>query len=388
MNGRGATDEQSPKVQEHSRAPRELNESLRALLRPELADLRAYVPEGSLAEDTVKLDANEAPPSSSPVIRETIARAIARVAMERYPDARATELREAIAERTGASPDDLLFGTGSDEVIALLLNALARPREKLPQAVVLAPTPTFVMYRVTARAHGLKSVEVPLDASWNLDAATTVRGIEALRPNVVFIASPNNPTGNRMTEASLAQVIEAADDALVVLDEAYIDYAGGSLRAWRARYPNLAILRTLSKVGLAALRVGWLEADAALVRELDKGRQPFNVSATSQAAAAAVVREGWSAVEEDVARVVSERTRVSGELARISGLTVTPSDANFVWVRTLQPAKDVVESLASRGVRVRSFHAAGGRLANQMRVTIGAAKDNDRFLDAIREVTA
>jgi histidinol-phosphate aminotransferase len=360
-------------------------EALRALLRPELADLAAYVP-ASPPEGAVKLDANEAPPATSPAIRETIARAIERVPMERYPDARATELREAIAARTGAAQDDLLFGTGSDEVISLVVNALARPRGKLPQAVVLSPTPTFVMYRVTARAHGVKSVDVPLDASWDLDAAMMTRAIETLRPNVVFIASPNNPTGNRMSEARLAQVIEASDDALVVLDEAYVDYASGSLRSWRARYPHLAVLRTLSKIGLAALRVGWLEADADLVREIDKGRQPFNVSATSQVAAAAVVRDAWSAVEEEVARVVRERARVADELSRVPGLTVTPSDANFLWMRTAQPAREVVEALASRGVLVRSFHSGGGRLANQMRVTIGSAKENDRFLEALRAV--
>ncbi len=363
-----------------------MNDALRALLRPELADLAAYVPASPPAH-AVKLDANEAPPAASSVIKETIARALERVPMERYPDARATELREAIAARTGAAPDDLLFGTGSDEVISLVVNALARPRGKLPQAVVLSPTPTFVMYRVTARAHGVKSVEVPLDASWDLDAAMMTRAIETLRPNVVFIASPNNPTGNRVSEARLAQVIEAADDALVVLDEAYVDYASGSLRSWRARYPHLAILRTLSKIGLAALRVGWLEADAELVREIDKGRQPFNVSATSQVAAAAVVRDAWRAVEEEIARVVRERARVADELTRVPGLTVTPSDANFLWMRTSRPAREIVEGLTSRGVLVRSFHAGGGRLANQMRVTIGSEKDNDRFLEAIRAVS-
>jgi histidinol-phosphate aminotransferase len=363
-----------------------MSDALRALLRPELADLAAYVPASS-PEGAVKLDANEAPAAASSAIRETIARALARVPMERYPDARATELRDAIAARTGAAPDDLLFGTGSDEVISLVVNALARPRGKLPQAVVLSPTPTFVMYRVTARAHGVKSVEVPLDSSWDVDASMMTRAIETLRPNVVFIASPNNPTGNRVGEARLAEVIEAADDALVVLDEAYVDYAsGGSLRGWRARYPHLAVLRTLSKVGLAALRVGWLEGDAELVREIDKGRQPFNVSATSQAAAAAVVREAWGAVEEEVARVVKERARVAEELTRVPGLTVTPSEANFLWMRTAQPAREVVEALAARGVLVRSFHAGGGRLANQLRVTIGSASDNDRFLDAMRAV--
>jgi histidinol-phosphate aminotransferase len=357
-----------------------LNEALRALLRPELADLKAYAPADPPA-GAVKLDANEAPAAATPAILEAVKGAVARVALERYPDPRATALRAAISRRTGAPADDLLVGCGSDEVISLLLNALARPRARVPNAVVLSPTPTFVMYRVTARAHGMKSVEVPLDADWDLDVSMTRKAIEATRPNVVFIASPNNPTGNRMDEARLHSIVSAAGDAFVVLDEAYIDYAqGGSLRAWRSQFPNLGVLRTLSKVGLAALRIGWLEADAELVREVDKGRQPFNVSATSQAAATAVLDEAWDAVQGEVARVVSERARVAEALAKVPGLTVLPSQANFVWVRTEKPAADVTAWLAARGVLVRSFHAAGGRMANQVRISIGAPHENDRLL--------
>ncbi len=359
-----------------------MNTALRALLRPELAEMAAYVPADPPGV-AVHLDANEAPAPRSSALRDAVVRAVAGLALERYPDARATKLKEAIASRTGARPEDLLVGTGSDEVISLALNALARPRAKLPQAVVLSPTPTFVMYRVTSRVHGMKSVEVPLDAGWDLDVEPTKRAIAAVLPSIVFIASPNNPTGNRMTEARLAEVIEAARESFVVLDEAYVDYARGSLRAWRERYPHLGILRTLSKVGLAALRVGWLEADAELVREIDKGRQPFNVSATSQAAASAVLREAWAEVEAEVAAVVAERSRVAAELATIPGLAVTPSEANFLWVRTARPARDVFDALVRRGVLVRSFHGAGGRLANQLRVTIGTASDNDRLLEAM-----
>jgi histidinol-phosphate aminotransferase len=295
-----------------------MNDALRALLRPELAEMAAYVP-ADPPGITVRLDANEAPAPSSGIVRDVVARAVAGVALERYPDARGTALKAAIAARTGAKAEELLLGTGSDEVISLLLNALSRPRPKLPQAVILSPTPTFVMYRVTARGHGMKSIEVPLDASWDLDVAMMKVAIATASPSVIFIASPNNPTGNRMTEARLAEVIEAAEGAFVVLDEAYVDYASGSLRSWRAKYPQLGILRTLSKVGLAALRVGWLEADAELVREIDKGRQPFNVSATSQAAAAAVLTEAWPTVEGAVAEVVGERARVAAELARLRG---------------------------------------------------------------------
>ena len=173
---------------------------------------------------------------------------------------------------------------------------MAQPRPRAAQPVVVVPTPTFVMYRVTARSHGYKPIEVPLDAKWDLDVAAMGRAIEVTRPNIVFIASPNNPTGNRMSDDRIAAVLEAARDALVVVDEAYVDYAGDSLRAWRSRYPNLALMRTLSKVGLAALRIGWIEADEGLVVQLDKARQPFNVSATSQAAASAVLAEAWDEV--------------------------------------------------------------------------------------------
>lgn len=353
------------------------------MLRPELGELAAYVPH--LPEGIrVRLDANESPPIASPAVKEAVLRAVGAVALERYPDARASALRARVAERTGAKPEEILFGTGSDEVIALLVNALARPRDRAPQATMLVPTPTFVMYRVTARAHGVKPIEVPLDAAWDLDLAPTLRAVEMMRPNLIFLASPNNPTGNRLSADRIERVLEAARDALVVVDEAYADFAGESLRSWRAKHENLGILRTLSKLGLAALRVGWLEADEALVREVDKGRQPFNTSATSQAAAAAVLGDAWDAVMEHVRAVVAERDRVAAELKGIDGVTPAPSAANFVWVKTRKPAEEIVSGLATRGILVRGFYAAGGRLANQVRITIGTRAENDEMLEALR----
>ena len=352
------------------------------LLRPELAELTAYVP---AAPPGIRshLDANEAPPHPSGRLREIVSRAVELTALERYPDARARALKAAIAERTGARPEELLVGTGSDELIAILLTALARPRERASHAVVLVPTPTFVMYRVTSRAHGARPVEVPLDATWDLDTGAMKRAIEMVRPNLVFVASPNNPTGNRVSDARIVELIEAAGDALVVVDEAYVDYAGESLRGWRSRFPHLGILRTLSKIGLAALRVGWLEGDEALVREVDKVRQPYNVSATSQAAAAAVLLEGWGEVREHVASVVRERERVADALRAAAGFDVTPSQANFLWVRTERPAAEVYADLVAEGVLVRSFQASGGRLANRVRVTSGTPADNDRLLEVL-----
>jgi histidinol-phosphate aminotransferase len=314
--------------------------------------------------------------------------AVARVSLERYPDARAVELKEAISARTGAPVASLVVGTGSDELISLIATACARPRERSP-ATFVAPTPTFVMYRVTARAHGVRAVDVPLDGKWDLDLAPLTKAIELMQPNVVFVATPNNPTGNRVSRERLETLIELAKDSLVVVDEAYVDYAkDGSLRELRDKHANVAVLRTLSKLGLAALRVGWLEADESIARAIDKARQPFNVSATSQAAATAVLRDAWGPVKEHVAVIVAERERVVSAMREMKGAEPLPTEANFVWVRTDKDAREVHEALVARGVLVRSFHAAGGRMGKHLRVTIGTREENDAMLAAMGEACA
>ena len=350
------------------------------LLRADLAELRSYAPRPGTFE--VRLDANECPPLLSPEASAELARALVPAAWNRYPDARAVELRSVIAERDGVAPDEVLVGTGSDEVIALLLTALDRPQGRNPAPTIVTTSPTFVMYRQSARARGFKVVEVPLDAAWDLDAPMMVRAIELMRPNVVFIATPNNPTSRLCSLDRLEAVIAAASDALVVVDEAYIDFAPRTQLHLRARYPNVAILRTLSKIGFAALRVGWMLGPAELVGEIDKTRQPYNLPAPSQQGATFVLRAlgGEIARMRDV--VVAERARLAAGLTGL-GLGVTPSDANFLWVESVGPAGELVEALASRGVLVKSFHAAGGRLARRLRITVGLPAENDRLLEEL-----
>ncbi|MDI1475667.1 histidinol-phosphate transaminase [Polyangium sp. y55x31] len=350
------------------------------LLRPELADLAAYVPHAGDYE--IRLDGNEAPPLLSPDAHAAVAQALAAGGLERYPDPRASELCAAIAAHVGATPDEILVGTGSDEVIALLLTALSQPRAGADAATILTPSPTFVMYRLSAAARGMRVLDVPLDERWDLDVPAMRAAIEAGEPNIVFLATPNNPTGNRMSEDRIRAVIEATEDALVVLDEAYVAFAPGSIAHLRHAYPNVAMLGTISKIGFAALRVGWLVGSAELVREVDKVRQPYNVPAPSQRAATLVLRELRAEIDHVVAHVVAERERLGRELARL-GFGVSPSDANFLWVETKRPAKDVFEGLAASKILVRSFHARGGRLANRLRITIGTREENDRLLEVI-----
>ncbi|MFT3769998.1 MAG: histidinol-phosphate transaminase [Minicystis sp.] len=351
-----------------------------SLLRADLAELGSYEPRAGAFP--VRLDSNESPSLLSPEATAELARAMTPSAWNRYPDGRAVELRRAIADHCGASPDEILVGTGSDEVIALLLTALDRPQGKNPAPTVVVPSPTFVMYRQSARARGFKMIEVPLDASWDLDVNAMRTAIQIMRPNVIFVATPNNPTSRLVSLDRLEAVIEAAPESLVVVDEAYVDFAPRAQIHLRSRYPNVAILRTLSKIGFAALRVGWLIAPAELVREIDKVRQPFNVPEASQRGATFVLR----ALGAEMARlrdgVIAERTRLTEGLTKL-GFAVTPSDANFLWAEAPRPAAELVEALAQRGVLVKGYSASGGRLLRRVRITVGLPEENDRLLEEI-----
>jgi histidinol-phosphate aminotransferase len=241
------------------------------------------------------------------------------------------------------------------------------------------------MYRMSARARGWSVLEVPLDANWRISQASFLRAIELSPPNLIFIASPNNPTGTRATPSELLPIIEAARDALVVIDEAYVDYADGNCLELRA-HPNVAILRTLSKIGFASLRIGWLLAHPALVTELDKVRLPYNLPTLSQQLASVVLTELNDEIHALTSEVKRERDRLTLELGALPGITPTPSQGNFVWFKTASPAEHVYTALTERGILLRSFHTRGGRLANQLRATVGTRAENDALLMALGEI--
>lgn len=355
---------------------------LLGLVREELRALAAYsVPSGKAP---VKLDANESPWPLPAEARERIGRSLAEVEMHRYPDARASELRAALATHLECGEDELVIGCGSDEVIAIMLTALSRPREGSARAVVLYPTPTFVMYRISALAHGVEPVEVPLGARFALDVDAMRSAMERTRPNIVFLASPNNPTGNAFDDEAIEAVVRAAPDALIVIDEAYRAFAGRTLADWTKRFDNVAVLGTLSKIGLAAARVGWLRVSPALAAEIDKARQPFNLSALAQRVATLALGELAHVLREHVRDIVRERTRLGTELARIGSLEIYPSAANFFLVRHDGDTPALVARLADSGILVRSFHAHGGALAHHVRITVGTPPENDRLLRALR----
>ena len=354
------------------------------LLRPELAELSAYVPHpGHYA---IRLDANEAPALLPASVRARLGEASGAILYERYPDASVEKLRASLAAHSGVSAEEVLVGVGSDELIAILLSSLSRPRPDLDAPVVLTTTPSFVMYSMSARLRGQRILEVPLAADWDLSVQSMLAAMRVAEPSVVFIASPNNPTGNKMSLDRLVTLIEAMPRSLVIVDEAYVDYSDVNQLELYRRYPNVGVLRTLSKVGFAALRVGWLIAAPELIREVDKFRPPYNMSSISQELATVVVSELWPEIRTMIGTVVSERARVTEALNSLPGLSVTPSQANFIWLKSEKPAEALFEGLKSRGILVRSFHTRGGRLANQLRITIGSADENDALLGALKDL--
>ena len=359
--------------------------SIAALTRPELAELSAYLPD--LAHYRVRLDANEAPPLLSPAAHERIARVLARGDWERYPDPSLSSLRGAIAAQLGVTPAEILPGVGSDEVISLLLTAFVRPRDGSQTPTVLTTTPSFVMYRMSARCRGLRVLEVPLDQNWDLSLDALKSAIAVSPPNVVFIASPNNPTGNLMSRERLEELILAAPEALIVIDEAYIAYSDRDQLDLYRRYDNVAILRTLSKVGFAAFRLGFLLARPEVVAELDKVRLPYNVPAPTQRVAELAFTELAPEIARLSAEVVALRGRLAAALSALPRLAITPSQANFLWLRSERPAAELYEALKQRSILVRSFHPRGGRLSNQLRVTVGTAAENEELAAALTELT-
>jgi histidinol-phosphate aminotransferase len=357
------------------------------LLRPELASIKAYRP-AAARSDAVRLDANESPWGLGVEAQRHLADALAHVPMHRYPDVRATRVRELVAEASGAHPDQIVLGVGSDDVIAVTLLALGRARAGRPRAAFAFPEPSFVMFRVNSLVQGADPVGVPLDDAWDLDVDAFDRALRAHAPNVLFLPSPNNPTGNLFADDRIEQVIEfaRATGTLVILDEAYGRFSGRSYRALRESHEHVAQLQTLSKIGFAAARVGWGIFSRELASEIDKARQPYNLNALSQRAAEIAFTELRVEMDAAVARIVSERARVEARLATFRGCTFVPSTSNFVWLDVGRDAGDVYQQLFDRGIVVRSFHASGGRLATRMRVTIGTPDENDRFLDALAQI--
>ena len=343
------------------------------LVRPEILALKAYAVAD--AEGMVKLDAMENPyPLPEPMRRE-LAERLSRVELNRYPEPTGRKLRELIARRMNVpSGMELLLGNGSDDLIQIVSLALARPG-----AVMMYPAPSFVMYSMNATFTGMRGVGVPLREDYSFDADDFVRRMQAEKPALVFIAYPNNPTGVLYPEPDVEKVIRAAP-GLVVVDEAYHVFARRTFMPRLAEFPNLAVLRTVSKLGLAGIRLGYLAARPEWIREFNKVRQAYNLNVLTQAAALYVL-ERLDVLEEQAARILRDRSELARAFAGMPAIKVFPSEANFFLVRV--PDADLTyEALKRQNVLVRNLHPG---LPNCLRINVGTPEENRILIAALRE---
>jgi histidinol-phosphate aminotransferase len=337
--------------------------------------------------NAIKLDANESPFQLSKKALDAVAGTLTRD-LNRYPDAACNELRAVMAKRLGVEGNQLCFGNGSDELISLLCGAFAEPRKKNKPATVLYPVPSFVVYKTAALAHGMGVVEVPFGPRMEADDAALLAAVEREKPNIVFLATPNNPTGTVWSRATIAKLLVQHPDVITVVDEAYLAYAEARTCVDLAlAHPHCLVMQTLSKIGLAGLRLGYLIGRAEVIAEVEKVRPPYNLSTLAQRAATVLLRDHSAELESHFDEVKSERARLGAELAKLPGVEVFPSDANLFLVR-VPGATKVFTSLAERGVVVRNFDRPGTLLEGCLRITVGTRVEDDWLLDALRSVLA
>ncbi len=344
------------------------------LVRPEILALKAYHVADS--DGMVKLDAMENPYPLPAEMRRELGEALARVDLNRYPDPTGRRLRALIAEKMRVPKGmEVLLGNGSDDLIQIVTFAMARPG-----AAMMFPAPTFVMYQMNAVLSGMRAVRHVLRPDYSLDRGAFVAQMEKEQPALIFLAYPNNPTGVLYPEEDVVAVLRAAK-GLVVLDEAYHVFAQKSFLPRLAEFPNLVVMRTVSKLGLAGIRLGYLVGRPEWIGEFNKVRQAYNVNVLTQAAATFAL-ERLDVLEAQAAKIRAERAGLGEALAAMPGVTVFPSAANFFLVR-VPDADRTYEALRRQGVLVRNFNSPG--LENCLRITVGTPDEDRILLSAMRE---
>lgn len=356
------------------------------LLRQEILDLHAYhVPDSS---GYIKLDAMENPYLVPDQLRSEIAELVAGAALNRYPDPAAASLKARIREVAGL-PDgvNVLLGNGSDELIQLLAMAVNKPG-----AVMLSVEPSFVMYRMIAAFVGMRYVGVPLLSNpgvansgaeeFSLDMVAILAAIRRERPALIFLSYPNNPTGNLFPADDVAQIIEASP-GLVVVDEAYHAFASDSFAARLLQYPNLLVMRTFSKLGMAGLRLGFLAGSAAWLEQLEKLRLPYNVGVLPQLVAEKLL-EHHGMLLQQAEQIKLDRAKLYQQLSLIPVVQVYKSEANFLLFRVAN-ATAIFSGLKQRGVLIKNLNGAHPMLKGCLRVTVGTPDENERFMIALKE---
>ena len=356
-----------------------LKDRVTATIRQDVQGMHAYAIQPSAG--LIKLDAMENPFRLPPEMQRELGERLGRVAINRYPVQCVAEVAAALSRYVELPAGcKLIVGNGSDELIDILSVAC-----DVPGATILAPLPGFVMYEMSARLRGLKFVGVPLKPDFELDEAAMLDAIEQHRPALTYIAYPNNPTANLFSDAIIERIVAAvgAQRGLVVFDEAYQPFSSRSWMQRMAAHEHVLVLRTLSKFGLAGVRLGYLCGHAELVEEIDKVRPPYNVSALN-AEAALFALEHADEYARQAELLKAERSRLQAALAAMPGVRAFPSDANMVLVR-VPDSRRAFEGLKARGVLVKHIAGLHPLLANCLRLTVGAPDENDAMIRALKD---
>ncbi|MCI5144014.1 MAG: histidinol-phosphate transaminase [Candidatus Electrothrix sp. AR3] len=341
-------------------------------IRPEIRQLTAYhVPDPG---DTIKLDAMENPYQWEPALIEKWQEHLGCASLNRYPDPTAHALKQELRKTMEIPPTmDLILGNGSDELIQMLIQAMHQPGQ-----VLLAPEPSFVMYSLLAQAIGMEYVGVPLRKDdFSLDLPAMLEAITTYQPALIFIANPNNPTGNAFAVEDLETILEHAPGA-VVLDEAYTPFAETSFMARLEEYPNLLVMRTVSKLGLAGLRLGLLAGPQSVLEHLEKIRLPYNINILTQRSAVFALQH-YALFEEQTKCICADRSTVLQQLRALEEVQVWPSQTNFILLR-VKNAPELFTGLREQGVLIKCLHGSHPFLDNCLRVTIGTPEENKIFL--------
>ncbi len=359
----------------------DLNTRIARTIRQDVTSSAGYAIQPSAG--MVKLDAMENPFGLPPALRRALGERLADVALNRYPINKG-EVAAALTQHFEVPAGcELIVGNGSDELIDLWSVACHHPQG--PGATVLAPLPGFVMYEMSARLRGLKFVGVPLTPQFELDEAAMLAAIEAAQPALTYIAYPNNPTGNLFDERIVQKIVEAvsAQDGLVVFDEAYQPFSSRTWMPKLATHEHVLVLRTLSKFGLAGVRMGYLVGAAPLIEQIDKVSPPYNISALNAAATLFALEHAEVFAEQaDILR--RERQRLMIALRGVSGVTVFPSEANMILVR-VPDSKRAFDGMKQRKVLVKHIAGLHPLLANCLRLTVGAPEENTMMIQALKE---
>ena len=355
-----------------------LTEKVKAFIRPEIQALSAYhVPDSG---EMIKLDAMENPYRWPDELVDQWLDVIRDVELNRYPDPSARVLKQHLRESMDVPAEaEILLGNGSDELIQMIMMAMSGK-----ERTVLSVEPGFVMYKMIATFMAMPYIGVPLNDDFSLDETALLNKIKETQPAVIFLAYPNNPTSNLFDEQAIRKIITAAP-GVVVIDEAYHAFANHSFMPMLNDYDNLLVMRTVSKMGLAGLRLGLLAGKADWLNEFDKVRLPYNINVLTQASAEFAIKNR-QVLDQQTQQICADRERLFNALSQIENITAYPSQANFILVRVESgQADNIFNALKEQGVLIKNLNPAGGLLANCLRITVGTETENQTLIESFKK---